>query len=170
MGNIVMTLLVRRQPEDNAECPYAVQITFPRELCPGEMTPFTSARLIHENGVRSPASETTHSYHPEEWRAADRSEQAHYAVQFKGNPEPWYCIMGSLCKSVYEYPGSGDEETNNGQIWTGIEDLDREWKTGRKAHKKCEEELDAEWSIRLAHELKTVNGSSKQDSSIVQWT
>ena len=78
--------------------------------------------------------------------------------------------MGSLCKSVYEYPGSGDEETNNGQIWTGIEDLDREWKTGRKAHKKCEEELDAEWSIRLAHELKTVNGSSKQDSCIVQWT
>ena len=34
MGKIVMTLLVRRQPEENAECPYAVQITFPQGNVP----------------------------------------------------------------------------------------------------------------------------------------
>ena len=169
MGNIVMTLLVRRQPEENAECPYSVQIAFPREMCPGEMTPFTSARLIDRNGARSPASETIHSYHPQEWRAASLSEQAQYGVQFNGNPKPWYCIMGSLCKSVFDYPGSGDEETNNGQVWTGIEDLDREWKTGGNAHKKCEEELDAKWSIRLGDELRTVDRDLRQDDSTLQW-
>ncbi len=163
MGNIVMTLLVRRLPEENAECPYAVQITFPKEMCPGEVTSFTSARLIHKKGLRSTASETIEAYRPQEWRAADLSEQANYAVHFDGNPQPWYCVIGSLCKSVYDFPGSGDRDTNNGQVWTGLEILDKEWKTGRKMHEKCEDELDAEWNMRVANEMG-------QKSSTFQWT
>ena len=100
MGNIVMTLLVRRQLKENAECPYAVQITFPKEMCPGEVASFTSAHLLDKRGKRSTASEASYSYHPEEWRAADVSEQAQYAAQFNGNPQPWYCVIGSLYKSV----------------------------------------------------------------------
>jgi hypothetical protein len=169
MGNIVMTLLVRRQPPENTEFPFAVQITFPKEMCPGEMSSFTSVRLIHKNGIRSTASETIDSYHPQEWRAADPSEQTQYTVHFNGNPRPWYCVIGSLYKSVYDYTGSGEEETNNGQMWTGIEDLDREWKTGWKAQKKCEEELDAEWSMRLADELRTIDRKLEQDNSMLQW-
>jgi hypothetical protein len=150
MEHIVMTLLVRRQPVENADCPYAVQITFPREMSPGGMTSLTSARLIHLRGTRSSVSETLDSYLPEQWRAADLSEQARYASQFGGNPRPWYCVMRSLCRSVYDYPGSGHKESNNGQVWTGIDLLDEEWKTERKMHEKCEEELDAEWQARLS--------------------
>ena len=164
MGNIVMTLLVRRQPGETAECPYAVQITFPREMSPGEMTSLTSARLIHRRGIRSTASETIDSYHPEEWRAADLSEQAEFAVEFNGNPQPWYCVTRSLCKSVYDYPGSGDKDTNNGQVWMGVENLDKEWKTERKMRQKCEEELDAEWQARVGGE-GTMNGRTEQGES-----
>ena len=46
MEHIVMTLLVRREPGDSAGCAYAVQMTFPKELSPGEMVSLTSARLI----------------------------------------------------------------------------------------------------------------------------
>jgi len=168
MGNIVMTLLVRRQPEENAECPYAVQITLPKEMCPGEMTSLTSARLIQKRGTRSLASETIDSYQPEEWRAADLSEQTQFAACFNGNPQPWYCVIGSLCRSVYDFSGSGDKNTNNGQVWTGIENLDRDWKTG-KAHKKCEEELDAEWNMRVANETRTTKYSLGQKESAFQW-
>jgi hypothetical protein len=169
MGNIVMTLLVRRQPEENADCPYAVQITFPREMSPGEMTSLTSTRLIHKRGTRSPVPENMDSYRPEEWRAADLSEQAHYAAQFNGNPRPWYCVMRSLSRSVYEYPGSGDKDTNNGQVWAGMEDLDREWKTKRKMRQKCEEELDAEWRMLVAGEESAAVNSSEHKESILQW-
>jgi hypothetical protein len=153
MGNIVMTLLVPRQPREDAECPYAVQMTFPKEMCPGEMVSYTAARLIHRKGSRSTASETIDTYHPREWRAADLSEQAEYAAQFNGNPQPWYCVIGSLCRSVYDYPGSGDKDTNNGQVWMGIESLEKEWRTGQKTRRKCEEELDAEWNMRVANEI-----------------
>jgi hypothetical protein len=78
-----MTLLLRRQPDNNAEYPYAVQITFPKEMCPGAVTSFTSASLIDKRGIKSLAPD------PEEWRAADLSEQALYAAQFNGNPQPW---------------------------------------------------------------------------------
>jgi hypothetical protein len=149
MGHIVMTLLVRRQPVENADCRYAVQITFPREMSPGGMTSLTSARLIQVRGIKSTASETM-DYRPEQWRAADLSEQAQYASQFGGNPRPWYCVMRSLCRSVYDYPGSGHKESNNGQVWTGTELLDEEWKTQRKMRQKCEEELDAEWQARVS--------------------
>ena len=67
-----------------------------------------------------------------------------YATQFNGNPQPWYCVTRDLCKSVYDYPGAGDKDTNNGQIWSEIENLDRELKTERKMLKKCEEELETE--------------------------
>ena len=152
MEHIVMTLLVQRKPGSNPECPYAVQITFPREMSPGEMTTLTSTRLIHKKGTRSPISENKDSYRPEEWRAADLSEQAQYAAQFNGNPRPWYCVMRSLCKSVYDYPGSGDKDTNNGQVWASMEELEKEWKTKRKMRQRCEEELDAEWNRRFAGE------------------
>ena len=76
------------------------------------------------------------SYRPEQWRAADLAEQAQYASTFGGNPRPWYCVMRTLCRSVYDYPGSGHEESNNGQVWTGIDLLDEEWKTERKMHRE----------------------------------
>jgi len=168
MENIVMTLLVRRRPEENAECQYAVQMTLPREMCPGEITSFTSVRLIHKKGIRSPSSAAIDSYDPEEWRAADLGEQALYAAQFGGNPSPWYCVTRNLCKSVYDYPGSGNKDTNNGQVWQGVENLYRELKTERKMLKKCEEELDAEWNMRVALETKTTARSGGADSA-VQW-
>jgi hypothetical protein len=164
-----MTLLLRRQPDNDAECFYAVQITFPKEMCPGAVTSFTSVRLIDKRGIKSLASETIDSYRPEEWRAADLSEQALYAAQFNGNPQPWYCVMGSLFRNVYDWPGSGDKDTNNGQEWPGIENLDREWKTGRKAHKKCEEELDAEWNTRIANETRAASNSLGQKDSVFYW-
>lgn len=169
MGTVVMTLLVRRQPVENAECPYAVQITFPKELCPGEMTSLTSARLIHRKGSRSTASETIDTYRPEEWRAADLPEQAQYAADFNGNPRPWHCVIGNLCKSVYDYPGSGEKDTNNGQVWTGIEDLDEEWKTERKTRRKCEEELDAEWKNRVVNEASSTSGHALRIPAARQW-
>ena len=164
MGNIVMTLLVRRQPSREDACPYAVQITFPREMSPGEMTSLTSARLIHPRGILPVTSETD-SYRPEQWRAADLSEQAQFAVQFNGNPQPWHCVTRSLCKSVYDYPGSGDKDTNNGQVWTGTEALEKDWKNGRKMRQKCEEELDAEWRIRFDGGQAAV----AREAPAVQW-
>ena len=169
MGSIVMTLLVRRRPGRNAECPYAVQITFPAEMSPGEMTSLTSVRLIHKRGVSSMPSETLDSYHPEEWRAADLSEQAEYAAHFQGNPRPWYCVMRSLCKSVYDYPGSGDKITNNGQVWAGTEELEREWKEKRRIRRRCEEELDAEWNTLLAGETNAGSGGLERQASELQW-
>jgi hypothetical protein len=169
MEHIVMTLLVRRRPGENTECPYAVQITFPKELSPGEMTSLTSARLIHKRGNRSTVSETIDSYRPQEWRAADLSEQAHYAAQFNGNPRPWYCVMRSLCKSVYDYPGSGDKYTNNGQVWAGMDKLEKELKTERKMHQRCEEELEAEWKMRVTGETGTALASRDDEGPSVQW-
>ena len=149
MGKIVMTLLVRRQPREKGEYAYAVQITFPRELSPGEMTSFTSARLLHKGGLEPLSSEAMTSYRPEEWQAADLPEQAQFAAQFGGNPLPWHCVMRSLCRSVYDFPGSGDHDTNNGQVWPEMEELETEWKTQGKMRKLCEDELDAEWNMHL---------------------
>jgi hypothetical protein len=167
--HIVMTLLVRRQAEKDSECPYAVQMTLPREMSPGGMTSLTSARLIHKRGMRTTASETIDSYHPQEWRAAELSEQAEYAAQFNGNPQPWFCIMRSLCKSVYDYPGSGDKVTNNGQVWTGIETLDTEWKKEKKVRRRCEEELEAEWETSFRQDAGTTGSSSGGDGTGIQW-
>ena len=162
-----MTLLVRRQPGARTDCRYAVQITFPRELSPGELASLTSARLIHKRGIRSTASETIYSYRPEEWRAADLAEQAEYAIQFNGNPLPWYCVMRSLCKSVYDYPGSGDKHSNNGQVWEGMEKLENEWKAKRKMRRRCEEELEAEWAVAFenpGYEAPSVQWALGQNS------
>jgi hypothetical protein len=149
MGKIVMTLLVRRQQSENAGCPYAVQICFPKELSPGEMTSLTSVRFIRRKGPGSSDTEFMDSYHPDEWRAADLSEQARYVLDHNGNPQPWYCVMRTLCKNVYDYPGSGDWYTNNGQAWPSMEILEREWKTEHAMHRKCKEEQDAEWNMRI---------------------
>jgi hypothetical protein len=89
------------------------------------------------------------SYHPEEWRAADLSEQAQYAADYNGNPPPWYCVMRTLSRNVYDFPGSGDRESNNGQVWEGMDNLDKEWKTEHTMRRKCEEEQDAEWNMRI---------------------
>ena len=164
-----MTLLVRRLPGVGTDCTYAVQITFPRELSPGEIASLTSARLIHKRGNRSTASETIDSYRPEDWRAADLAEQAQYAAQFNGNPRPWYCFMRSLCRSVYDYPGSGDKNSNNGQVWEGMEKLESEWRTERKIHRRCEEELEAEWAMRVTGETGTAFDNSENEGPSAQW-
>jgi hypothetical protein len=69
-------------------------------MCPGEMASFASAPLLDKRGKRSTAPEAGYSHHLEDCRAADVSEQAQYAAQFNGKPQPWYCVIGSLYKSV----------------------------------------------------------------------
>ncbi len=150
MDRIVMTLLVRRRPQKNAACPYAVQIAVPRELTPQKMSSLTSVRLLHQNGSRATAMETLASYRPEKWQAAAVTEQTLYAAKFKGNPPPWYCLIYSLSTSVFDYPRSGNKETDNGQQWPEIENLDKEWEAEREMRNRCEEVLDAEWKRRMA--------------------
>ena len=166
MGNIVMTLLVRRVPEENARCPYGVQISLPKELTPGEILSLTSVRLISTNGVKASMFETMDSYHPHEWRAASSSEQTQFAAKFNGNPPPWYCVMYSLSKNVYDYPGAGDKNWNNGQVWADFASSDMAWTTGQNLRGKCQEELDAEWNKRMAEMNKDplASGSVSSDS------
>jgi len=147
---IVMTLLLPRKKTDNAPYPYAVQIAVPKELTPGKLPALTSVRLIHEGGARASALETMDTYHPKKWRAAALHEQSQYALAFHGNPRPWYSLLYSLSKSVYNYKGAGDKDTNNGQKWTEIESLDKEWEVEREMRYKCEEVLAAEWYRRIA--------------------
>ena len=149
MGKIVMTLLVRRKPRKKAVYPYAAQIVFPRELSHKKTTLLASVRLIDKSGRRASVLRSLEFYHPEEWRAATLSEQAHYAANFNGNPRPWYCVMYSTGRNVFDYSGSGDKETNNGQHWA-IEDLESDWKVEARRRQNREEEQGAEWDRRLA--------------------
>jgi hypothetical protein len=146
---IVMTLLMPRKKINNASYPYAVQIVVPKEQTPGKTTSLTSVRLIHENGSRATALETIDSYRPKKWRAAALSEQSQYALEFNGNPQPWFCLIYSLSKSVYDYRGSGDKNSNNGQQWLEIENLDKEWEAEREIRNNCEEVLAAEYKRRI---------------------
>jgi hypothetical protein len=123
------------------------------------MTSLTSTRLIHEKGTRTSAPQTIDSYRPQDWRAADLPEQAEYASQFGGNPLPWHCVMRSLCRSVYDFPGSGDKDSNNGQVWAGMETLEKEWKTEKKMHRRCEEEMEAEWEMHFTEGIAAAPGS-----------
>jgi hypothetical protein len=145
-----MTLLVRKKPQKNAICPYAVQLAVPQELTPRKTTPQVSVRLLHKDGSRATAFETMDSYHPQKWRAAAPREQRLFASAFKGNPQPWYCLTHSLSKSVFDYKSSGNKHTNNGQRWPEIENLDEEWEAEREIRNRCEEVLDAEWNRRVA--------------------
>lgn len=147
---IVMTLLLPRKKMNNAPYPYAVQIAVPKELTPGMSTPLTSVRLIHESGSRATALETMDSYHPKKWRAAALHEQSQYALAFNGNPQPWFSLIYSLSKNVYNYRGAGDKDTNNGQQWSEIENLNKVWEAEREMRNKCEEVLAAEWKRRIA--------------------
>ena len=88
-----MTLLRPRKKAKSTHYPYAVQMSIPRELTPGKMTPLTSVRLIDRKGRRATALETQDSYRAEEWRAARSDEQRRYAAEFKGNPQPWYAFI-----------------------------------------------------------------------------
>ena len=145
-----MTLLVRRRPQKDAACPYAVQIVVPRELTPRKTSSLTSVRLLHNDGRRATAIETMDSYRPDKWRAAAVTEQTLYAAKFNGNPLPWYCLIYSLSTSVIDYPRSGNKESNNGQRWPEIENLDKEWEAEQEIRNRCEEVLDSEWRRRVA--------------------
>jgi hypothetical protein len=145
-----MTLLVPRKKVKDSAYPYAVQMAVPREQAPGETTPLTSVRLIDKNGGRATALETMDSYRPKEWRAAALPEQCQYALEFSGNPQPWYCVIYSLSRNVYDYGGSGDKDTNNGQQWSEIENLEKEWEAEREMRNKVEEVLATEWNRRIA--------------------
>jgi hypothetical protein len=150
MDKIVMTLLVPRKKVKNAIYPYAVQIAVPKEQTPGKMTSLISVRLIDTRGSRATALETMDSYHPKEWRAAALSEQARYSDDFSGNPRPWFCLIYSLSKSVYDYRGSGNKDGNNGQQWPEVENLDKQWEAEREMRNQCEDVLAAEWNRRIA--------------------
>jgi len=150
MDKIVMTLLLPRKKTKNVGYSYAVQIAVPKEMTSGMATSVTSVRLINKSGRRATALETMDSYHPEKWRAAGLSEQARFAADFNGNPKPWYSLIFSLSKNVYDYGGSGDKDTNNGQQWSEIENLDKEWQVEQEMRNRCEEVLAAEWNRRIA--------------------
>jgi hypothetical protein len=147
---ITMTLLVPRKKIENAPYPYAVQIVVPKGQTPGMRTSLTSVRLIHQSGSRATGLETMDTYRPNEWRAAALSEQSQYAIEFRGNPKPWFCFMYSLTTSVYDYRGAGDKNSNNGQQWLEIENLDKEWEAEREMRNNHEEVLAAEWNRRIA--------------------
>jgi hypothetical protein len=150
MEKIIMTLLVRRVPEENPKYPYAVQISFPGELVLRTANSYAAARLLNTKGEMASVFETTDFYHAHEWRAALLNEQAEYAAAFNGNPKPWYCVMRSLTKSVYDYPGSGDRDRNNGQVWDEIGKSEDGWTTEQSLRGKCQEELDTDWHRRIA--------------------
>jgi hypothetical protein len=154
MGKIVMTLLVRRVPEEDSKCPYAVQMALPKELTPGELVSLTSVRLINKSGGKASVLETTESYDPHEWRAATLSEQADFAATFNGNPEPWFCVMRSLTKNVFDFAGAGDRQTNNGQIWGETGESGKVWTSERLLKGKCQEELDADWSKHISEAFR----------------
>jgi hypothetical protein len=166
MDQIVMTLLVRRNPEAAARWPYAAQIALSVELAPGEMTTVTSVRLITNQGAKSSILAAMDFYHPHEWRAASLAEQADYVVRFNGNPRPWYCVMRSLCKNVYDYAGAGDRDTNNGQVWKETASTGNEWKTARRLEQSCHEELEADWSRNLGGAVHSavVSGRRRRNS------
>ena len=50
------------------------------------------------------------------------------------------------------FPASAARDTNNGQVWARMENLEKEWKAERKMHQRCREELEAEWEMRFASE------------------
>jgi hypothetical protein len=141
---------VRRVPEENAKFPYGVQIALPEELTLEGMASLTSVRLINTSGDKASVFQTMDSYHPHEWRAASLGEQTQFAARFNGNPPPWYCVMYSLSKNVFDYPGAGDKNANNGQVWADFGSSDMAWTTGQKLKGKCQEELDDEWNRRMA--------------------
>ena len=149
MDQIVMTLLVRRNPEVDAVWPYAVQLALPPDLAPGGIS-LTSVRLITREGVKSSILAAMDFYHPQEWRAATLAEQAGYAAVFGGNPQPWYCVMRSLCRNVFDFPGAGDRDSNNGQVWEEVGGAGKEWKTERRLNLSCQEELEADWNRCLS--------------------
>jgi uncharacterized protein with NRDE domain len=150
MGEIVMTLLVPRQPEKNAIYPFAVQMTFPIKLRPGEIISLTEVRLIDQSGRRVSAERTLMYYNPEKWQAASFDEQAQYRFLDGGKLQPWYRSSRGSCKSVYDYPGSGDKDTNNGQVWSELENLDSDWEAEREIRQKFQDAVDAERDRRIA--------------------
>jgi hypothetical protein len=150
MGKIVMTLLVPRQPQNDGAHPYAAQMTFPIRLQSQEIISLTEVRLIDPTGRRVSAERTLMYYNPEKWQAASIDEQAQYRLRNGGNPRPWYRSSRASCKSVYDYPGSGDKDSNNGQVWSELESLDSDWEVEREMRQKFQDALDAERDRRIA--------------------
>ena len=140
MGKIVMTLLVRRRPQENADCPFAVQITLPRKMSPGEMTSLTSARLIHKEGFRSLS--------PRPWTRIARKNGARPITPSRRNScfdsaatrDPGIASCAASAAASTTIPAPWDKETNNGQVWAEIEELKKEWTTKGKMRQLCEEE------------------------------
>ena len=145
MGKIRITLLVPRQPQEHNR--YALEITYPFQLIPDEIL-LTEARLFDRHGKRFSEEETWGAYHPEEWRAATPQEQREY-LQELGCPKPWFRTLHGVVRSVYSYLDSGDQETNNGQVW---ESLDDEWKEEEKLRNHFLKD-EEEWKERVKAEL-----------------
>jgi hypothetical protein len=149
VDKIVMTLLVRRDPESSTRRPvYAVQMAFPKKVTSGEVTSCASVRLI-KDGIRSSMFPST-DFHPRDWRAATLAEQADFAASFGGNPQPWHCVMHRLSRDVFDYPDAGDKSTNNGQVWEERGFSAKVLKTERRLALRCQEERDALWNGRLS--------------------
>ena len=153
MKNIMVTLLVPREQNKDALYPYAVQIDYPdRETQQRRIT----ARLIHQSGKRATWRVTRMYYQPKDWRAATVFEQAEYNLLMSGNPKPWYGGWSGYA-NVYDFPGAGDRNTNNGQIvWPEFENLDRDWEAERKIRQKFQDE-------------QKVREQAEQDRRIAQW-
>lgn len=150
MGKIVMTLLVPRQTDKNATYPFALQMTFPIKLQPAEIISLTEVRLIDQNVRRVSAERTLLYYSPEKWQAASFDEQAQYRLLDGGKPRPWYRSSRGSCRSVYDYPDSGDKDSNNGQVWSDLENLDSDWEVEREMRERFQGTLDTERERRIA--------------------
>lgn len=147
MEKIRMTLLVPTQPA--AGHPYAVQLTYPFVLTPDDEILLTEARFIDQHGKRLSEEETFGAYHPEEWRAATYEEQQEYLEKF-GNPQPWYRTLHRVVRSVFDFSGSGDQESNNGQEWS--ENLDDEWESEERMRDQFRLDEEA-WQEKAKAEL-----------------
>lgn len=145
-----MTLLVPIQKDENAAYPFALQMTFPIKLQPREIISLTEVRLIDRNIRRVSADSTLLYYSPEKWQAASFDEQAQYRLLGSGKPRPWYRSSRGSCKSVYDYPGSGDKDSNNGQVWPELESLDSDWEIEREMRQRFQDAMDAERERRIA--------------------
>jgi len=145
MQKIRITLLVPRQ--QNASHPYALELRYPYSLPDQEIT-LTEVRFIDGNGKRATEEKTWGAYHPEEWRTATPQEQQEY-LQRIGTPQPWFHTLHRTYRSVFDFSGSGDHETNNGQTWP---DVDAEWEQEEKLRNQFQVEEEA-WRERVKGEM-----------------
>jgi len=133
------------------------------------------------------------NYRPEEWRAATSAEQAECSLLLTGNPPPWYPAeefsnepmfspaskappdfppeiiddprryIPSTLKNVYDYPDSGDRDTNNGQHWEIDDNLHDQWIAEQQKRRQFDKEREEREKAQEAWE------EAERDRRIAEW-